>query len=78
MAPVVPPPQAGSLHNLQPISEPLRGLEDLTHHGLNKHFEKFATFGDTVASAEHNYHEMSLFSDDALVELLSTHPRRRI
>ena len=53
-------------------------LQDLTHDRLDADAARFATYGESLQGAGHNYHELSLFTDDSLLELLSTHPRRRI
>ncbi len=63
-----------------PEYRPQRGktLADLEHTRLEQHAPSFADFGESLQRAQHNYAELDLFTDDALVELLSTHPRRRI
>ncbi len=55
-----------------------RALENLSHQPLLDDLERFATYGETLQSAHHDYERLDLFSDDALLELLSNHPRRRI
>jgi len=40
--------------------------------------EEYASFGLIAQVNKHRYHELALFTDDALIELLDNYPRRRL
>ncbi len=40
--------------------------------------EEYANFGVSPQVSSHNYHELPLFSDEALIDLLNSYPRRNL
>ncbi|MFK8019455.1 MAG: hypothetical protein AB8B86_06795 [Pseudomonadales bacterium] len=53
-------------------------LGDLSSNRLKQDALLFEQFGESLAVAHHDYHSLDLFSDDALIELLTHFPRRRL
>ncbi len=62
----------------QPRALPEVGLHDLRRDNMLADAERYAEYGETLNRAAHDYHRLSLFDDESLLELLSSHPRRRI
>jgi len=48
----------------------------LTDHSINWTSEEYDSFGLIAQVNKHRYHELPLFSDDALIQLLDDYPRR--
>jgi hypothetical protein len=43
---------------------------------FNWESKAYKNFGHTLQRLKHNYHNMDLFSDESLIKLLDTYPRK--